>query len=506
MISFAASSPMKRSAENTQTQARKIHQCLERENIDILKTFYDEGESAYTQSASDRTGLQEALDYMRQNKRRVTHFAVENLSRLARRIEDQTALLAGFRKAGVTLISVDEPNAMDSTAAGQFATGMIGLVNQFHSASLSDRVRDRMRLGTQSGRFLHVAPLGYLNAKMANGAKNLALDPERASLVRDAFAMIAEGNRLEQVLKIVTGLGLRSRKEKILNKQTMSLMLRNRVYCGWIRSGGITARGAFEPLISEELFQKCQDVLSGRVRKKEHRQNNDAFPLRGFVQCPSCKSKLTAGYSTGRKGVRVGYYFCWSAECRKAKKGVSVRKEILERDWILLLDMIQPHADYWQNLSENATAKAEKNQEVQRQIKKELSEHREKHARAVQARINGEISQEDFEIWKSSAARDVERLETILNDLQGAQDVVQTASQAKALSDASFSKLWTEAASLEERQAFQTGLFPRGIFWSKENSFFEPENRPLMSLLSEMIDAMDGSTAVPELSGRGEWI
>lgn len=436
----------------------------------------------------------------------MTHFAVENLSRLARRIEDQTALLAGFRKSGVILISVDEPNVMDSTAAGQFATGMIGLVNQFHSAALSDRVRDRMRLGTQSGRFLHVAPTGYLNAKMSNGTKNLIPDPERAGLVRDAFTMIAEGNRLEKVLKIVTGLGLRSRRGRILNKQTLSLMLRNRIYCGWIRSGGVTARGTFEPLITEDLFERCQDVLAGRVRKKEHRQNNEAFPLRGFVQCTTCQGKLTAGYSTGRKGVRLGYYFCWNAECRKTKKSVSVRKEILERDWILLLDMIQPHADYWRNLSENAAAKAEQNQEAQRQIKKELTEHRDKHARAVQARINGEISQEDFEIWKSSASVTVERLEWILKDLEAAQDAVQVAREAKVLSDASFSEVWTKAATLEEKQTFQTSLFPRGIFWSKENSFFEPENRSLMVLVSEMIDAMDGSTAVPELSGRGEWI
>lgn len=180
-VRISSEEQMKRSAENAQTQARKIHQARERDGIQILTTFYDEGESAYTQSASKRTQLQAALAYMRQHKRAVTHFAVENLSRLARRIEDQTALLAGFRKSGVVLISVDEPNVMDSTAAGQFATGMLGLVNQFHSASLSDRVRDRMRLGTQSGRFLHVAPMGYLNAKMSNGTKNLVLDPERVS-------------------------------------------------------------------------------------------------------------------------------------------------------------------------------------------------------------------------------------------------------------------------------------------------------------------------------------
>jgi hypothetical protein len=120
-----------------------------------------------------------------------------------------------------------------------------------------------------------------------NGTRNLVFDPERAGLVRDAFQMIADGQRLEHVLRVVTGLGLRNLKGKTVNKQTFSKMMRNKVYTGEITSGGITARGSFKPLIPEDIFQRAQDVLTSRVRKREH-------PLRGFVMCPSCKSKLTA--------------------------------------------------------------------------------------------------------------------------------------------------------------------------------------------------------------------
>jgi site-specific DNA recombinase len=79
-----------------------------------------------------------------------------------------------------------------------------------------------------------------------------------------------------------------------VNKQTFSKMMRNKVYTGEITSGGITARGSFEPLIPEDIFQRAQDVLTSHVRKREHKAKTDVFPLRGFVMCPSCKSKLTA--------------------------------------------------------------------------------------------------------------------------------------------------------------------------------------------------------------------
>lgn len=47
-VRISSEEQLKRSAENAQTQARKIHLTLSREGIEILKTFYDEGESAYT--------------------------------------------------------------------------------------------------------------------------------------------------------------------------------------------------------------------------------------------------------------------------------------------------------------------------------------------------------------------------------------------------------------------------------------------------------------------------
>ena len=155
-------------------------------------------------------------------------------------------------------MSVDEPHASDSSAAGQLATGMLGLVNQFHSHSLSERVTYRMRSGAQSGRHLHLAMLGYLNGTMTNGVKNIVPDPERAELVRKAFSLVADGRTLTEVLRVVTALGLRSRTGKKLTGQSFSQMLRNRTYCGWVKQKDIVARGAFEPLITQELFELAQ--------------------------------------------------------------------------------------------------------------------------------------------------------------------------------------------------------------------------------------------------------
>ena len=62
---------------------------------------------------------------------------------------------------------------------------MLGVVNQFYSDSLSERIRYRMRAGVQEGRWLWLAPIGYLNG--TNGTSGLQIDPQRAALVRQAF-------------------------------------------------------------------------------------------------------------------------------------------------------------------------------------------------------------------------------------------------------------------------------------------------------------------------------
>jgi len=49
---------------------------------------------------------------------------------------------------------------------------------------------------------------GYQNGTH-NGVKNLVPDSERAELVRKAFALIADGHGLVEVLRMVTALGLR---------------------------------------------------------------------------------------------------------------------------------------------------------------------------------------------------------------------------------------------------------------------------------------------------------
>jgi len=182
------------------------------------------------------------------------------------------------------------------------SVNLLGVVNQFFSDSLSERIRHRMSAGVQQGRWRWLAPIGYVNVKDGNGSSSLQVDTQRVGLVRKAFELVATRSyTLEEVLRRVSLLGLKTRRGRSLTKQTMSRVLRNQIYAGWVVSGENKVKGLHQPLVTQELFNAVQEALDGKANGSAaapvvHKKVNDDFPLKGFVRCASCEKKLTAGW------------------------------------------------------------------------------------------------------------------------------------------------------------------------------------------------------------------
>jgi len=295
--------------QNLPTQQRKCTDRCTRDGLAVDKIFID-ADSART---AERPQFQAMLDYCRKHKGKVTHVVFADLSRLARNVGDQSVTLATLKQLGITPVSCDE--TIEDSAAGKLSVNLLGAVNQFYSDNLSERIRYRMSAGVQQGRWLWLAPIGYLNTKK-DGASVLQVDAQRADLVRKAFELTASRSyTLEEVLRRITLLGLNTRRGRKLTKQTLSRLLRNEIYAGWVVSGQNKIKGLHQPLVTQSLFDDAQDALTGKtsapiVRKKI----NSEFPLKGFVMCAACGKKLTAGFVKGRKD-RYPRYWCWNSKC-----------------------------------------------------------------------------------------------------------------------------------------------------------------------------------------------
>jgi len=181
------------------TQLRACEDYCHREGLDVLARFKEEGESAKT---ADRTELQKLLTFCRTNKGRVHFVVVFNLTRFARDKYDHFALRSLLQSLGISLRSATEP--IDDTSTGKLMEGVLAAFAQFDNDVRSDRTCAGMKAALEIGRWVFLAPIGYINAPRSMG-KSLLHDPGRAPIIRKAFEDYATGRfSKQQILERAT--------------------------------------------------------------------------------------------------------------------------------------------------------------------------------------------------------------------------------------------------------------------------------------------------------------
>lgn len=473
---------------NLPTQTRKVENRCKQEGLPVLKKFVDAGESART---TDRPQFQAMMQYCREHRGKITHVVFSDLSRLARNIEDQASTLNTFKKLGITPVSCDE--RIEDSAAGKLSVGMLGLINQFFSDNLSERTKYRMSVGASEGRHLHLAPIGYMN-----GANGLQIDPKRAPLVRQAFEWVAARSyNLEDILKRLRLLGLTTlRAGNPITRQTQSRMLRNPIYAGWVVSGKTKAPGQHKPIVSQELFDAVQNALNAKVSAPiTHKKVNEDFPLRGFVLCAGCGKKLVAGWAKGRTE-KYARYWCANKAC-KAKVGA--RREQIENSFLRILGMLVPTQEFLNDLpriAKNLWAhRLERLDNERKRLNTALTTAKALNQKILLQKINDELSAEDFSILKETVTKQRTEAETQLSALDTETASIQVLMEGTQREIVDLVGMWKKGGA-QQRQEVAFGLYPDGLFYSRETLFIEPRNTLLMNAMQEMIEYLNAKSKI----------
>ena len=420
------------------------------------------------------------LSYCRKHRGKVTHVVFADLSRLARNVADQSVTLATFKQLGITPVSCDE--TIDDSAAGKMSTNLLGVVNQFYSDSLSERIRFRMSAGVQQGRWLWLAPIGYLNSK-----EGLQVDPKRSELIREAFELVASrAYTLEEILRRLKLLGLTTRRGRPLTKQTLSRLLRNQIYAGWVVSGEHKIKGQHQPLVSQELFDAVQDALDGKVAAPiKHKKLNEDFPLKGFVLCTGCNKPLTAGWVKGRKE-KYARYWCWNSKCSVR---VSESRDMVEKCFVDILGMMEPTQELLNQLPEIAKRhwvhRLEHITNERRRLSNRLAEIKTLNQRILLQKVNGELSVEDFATVKETVMQQKADAEAQLNVLDAETVTMQGLLEDTQRNFVNLYQAWVKG-TVQQRQELAWSLYPEGLVYSRETHYFEPRNVLLMNAWGEM--------------------
>ena len=341
-------------------------------DIEIYDVYVDDGWSGTTFDRPEFKRMEEDI-----LKKRVDCVIVKDLSRFGRNYIDSGHYFERvFPLLDVRFISITDN--VDSYKNPQSMNNIMvpfkNLINDEYCRDISNKVRSSLDMKRKQGKHIgSFACYGYM--KDPNDHNHLVPDPEAAEVVRDIFQWFVEGTSLIGLAKKLNamhilnptaykeakGFSYRHPQIKIndglWSDGTLRRILTNRMYVGDMVQGvnkiksykvqvaqrqpedkWIIVEGTHEPIVSRELFEKAQSIMSGRTRTTPGETTMNIFA--GLMRCADC------GKAMNRKQIKQSYgmyryYVC--STFKKLDKGActkhSVRLEKVEEAVLAAIQM-----------------------------------------------------------------------------------------------------------------------------------------------------------------------
>jgi DNA invertase Pin-like site-specific DNA recombinase len=306
----------KEQVEGTSLESQELA-CKEyatRNRLNVVRVFVERGESA---KYADRTQLLEMLAFCGKREHGIEQLLVWKVDRLARNVGDHFNIKASLLKQNVRVVSVTEP--IDAKPEGKLLETILAGFAQFDNDIRAARTVQGMRRKIQEGIFPWKPPLGYKGSAQPGNKK---MEPDQPD--QPAFGILQQGwNEFStgaytkaQMLRLMTGRGLRTRNGTLLTNQAIDHIFADAFYAGIIRDpwSGEEYAGRHLPMVGRETFNTVQRIIARRNRAVPHQEIRPEFPLRTFVRCVNCESTLTGSFSRGRSNV-YPYYHCHRRAC-----------------------------------------------------------------------------------------------------------------------------------------------------------------------------------------------
>ena len=323
-----------RQAERGTSLDRQEKECRQKaaeagESVLDEAVFIERGESAKT---AERTELQKMMRYVEAHKKEISTVYHYDISRLARDNEDFHMLRAYFKRLGVRCVSVTQQ--VEDTPAGRFVENMFAGMAQLDNEVRSEKSRGGMVDAVGEGRFVWKAAIGYANVRILDKA-NIEKQEPYAGHILHGFELVEQGYMQTEALAAITKNGFRKPDGTKVSISYWNRILHNPRYKGYINSfekeHGKATKGSFEPIVSEELFDRVQAMLAKKNhRAAKYQKQREDFPLKGVVIC-GCKKPFRASWSKGRNKKYPLYH------CNRCPK-TNVAKATIEDGFLAILD------------------------------------------------------------------------------------------------------------------------------------------------------------------------
>jgi DNA invertase Pin-like site-specific DNA recombinase len=260
----------------------------------------------------------------------VRYIAVWLLSRLSRNPVDGGRVIYAL-DTGKLLAIYTPTRVYRNTPDDKMVLAIELALAKKNNDDLSVQVKEGFETKRTHGQYPGPAFLGYINAIIRPGERNIVPDPEKAPKVIRICEMAATGlYQVDDLWKEAHNIGLTSRKGNPISKQTLIDMLQRRANTGVFHYSetGEWHQGSYKPLISVELYDKIQIAmgwLKPRNSEKPHTTTGRHYLYKGLFLCKTCKFNVTA-YTKPKKlasGKEAEYIFY---TCTKKSKKIKCKE------------------------------------------------------------------------------------------------------------------------------------------------------------------------------------
>ena len=315
------------SRQNVQSIEGQVNCCLAyaaRNGLTVVAQYVDERQSGMS---DERVNFRRMIDDA--DSGAWATVLVWKLDRFARLMVDSVVYQDILQRKGVTVTSVEEPTPEDE----EMAILIRGNIMTYNEYFIYNSRRKTERGMHETAKKAHSnggnIPLGL---KIVN--REYTIDEDTAPIVRQMFAMYADGETVKDICAYATRSGLFSRPRRgcpsgsPITAHTVTNMMRNPKYIGTYHYMDTVIEDAFPALVSKTLFDRCQSRSKKRVTYTSKPDN--MYLLTGKVFCAICGSYWTGESCHNKRDNVYRYYVCNNRKDNLACSSQRIAKDRLE--------------------------------------------------------------------------------------------------------------------------------------------------------------------------------
>jgi len=393
-------------------QEKFLNSYREKQGFQLTKLF------SISESASGRKQRElfdQMISFVKSNEIKI--IICEKVDRLTRNFKDMVMIdewLEEDENRQVHLVKDSLIMHKNSRSQEKLNWGIRILFAKNYVDNLSEEVKKGQKEKISQGWLPTKPPPGYRTVG-ESGHKEHIVDDKTASLAKKMFDLYATGNySIIRLTETMYQEGLRTETGNRVQKSRIGSLLSDPFYVGKNRWNGQITEGKQEHLITDEVFDKVQEILKGKNTPKYSKHD---YQFKGLIRCKECNGIIS--WET-HKGIIYGHCNHYR-NCTQNIWSKERETDLAIIDGLNQLKLNSPKLTEWirKALKESHQAEIEYHQSTQVELKQQYDQIQNRLDRLFDEKIDGNL---EDSFYKRKLTQYTEEKEAILKTMKNHSD------------------------------------------------------------------------------------